>query len=228
MNYILKSIFVFTYCSFIFSDSSNIYNYKIKFFGLNVANCEVIYSDTLISNLSAKKIQYRVVTNSFIDKFFKVDNNYTLIIDKSNYNTLYYKKNTFQPKITNYLETDFSNGVLKYKNSSIIIEDDSKNIFSILYMIHSGDIDRLNSIKVIEREGKYYNFNYLLDTNKIIIEMNELDSNDKALIKHTDIFSWGLFLNNTKKTIIYNKDKKYIERCIFKKGITSLSASIVK
>ena len=71
-----------------------------------------------------------------------------------------YKKNTSQPKITNHVETDFSNNILMYKNSDITVNNDSKNIFSILYMIHIGDIESLNSIKIIEREGKYYNFSY--------------------------------------------------------------------
>ena len=115
-----------------------------------------------------------------------------------------------------------------YKNSDIIVNNDSKNIFSILYMIHISDIESLNSVKIIEREGKYYNFSYLLDTNKVIIELNELDPGNKGLIKHTDIFSWGLFLNDTKKTIIYNNEENYIEKCTFKKGITSISAKILK
>ena len=216
------------FSSLIFPNSKNIYNYKIKFYGLNVANCKVIYSDTLISNMSAKKIEYKVETNSFINNFFKVDNHYTIILDKNNYSTLYYKKNTSQPKIINHVETDFSNNILTYKNSDITVNNDSKNIFSILYMIHIGDIESLNSIKIIEREGKYYNFSYLLDTNKVIIELDELDSNNKGLIQHTDIFSWGLFLNDTKKTIIYNNKENYIEKCIFKKGITSISAKIIK
>ena len=178
--------------------------------------------------MSAKKIEYRVETNSFINKFFKVDNHYTIILDKNNYNTLYYKKNTSQPKIINYVETDFSNDILMYKNSDIIVNNDSKNIFSILYMIHISDIESLNSVKTIEREGKYYNFSYLLDTNKITIELDELDPGNKGLIKHTDVFLWGLFLNDTKKTIIYNNKENYIEKCVFKKGITSISAKIIK
>ena len=58
--------------------------------------------------------------------------------------------------------------------------------------------------------------------------MDEIDSSNQGIIEHTDIFSWGLFLNDTKKTIIYNKDEKYIEKCIFKKGIISISAKIIK
>ena len=32
----------------------------------------------------------------------------------------------------------------------------------------------------------------------------------------------------TKKTIIYNHEKKYIEKCIFKKGITLITVKILK
>ena len=66
INYLLKLVFICIFSSLIFPNSKNIYNYKIKFYGLNVANCKVIYSDTLISNMSAKKIEYKVEKTGII------------------------------------------------------------------------------------------------------------------------------------------------------------------
>jgi len=218
----MKVLFLIFYLSIILPDS---YLYKIKFLGIKVADCNVTYSDTVLYEKDFKKIEYKVSTNSFIDNFFKVNNNYIIIID-DNYNTVYFKKDTSQPNLKNQIETEYQNGFLKYKNSNIVLDKNNKNIFSILYMIYKQDYDILNKIKIIEREGKYYNFNSEINQNKIDIFLDEIDDNNNGLVKHTDIFTWGLFLDKTKKTIIYNKDKKYIEKCIFKKGITTITANL--
>ena len=219
----MKKTLLFLFISVFFSDEK--YNYKVKFLGIGVANCNVIYSDTVLYNKHFKKIEYKVMTNDFIDNFFKVDNKYVIILDE-NYNTVYYKKDTLQPKLKNQIETEYSNGSLRYKNSNIIIDKNNINIFSVLYMIYNQDFNALNKVAIIEREGKYYNFNSKIDNDRIDIFLDEIDENNDGLIKHTDIFTWGLFLDKTKKTIIYNHDKKHIEKCIFKKGITTISANL--
>ena len=56
----------------------------------------------------------------------------------------------------------------------------------------------------------------------------EIDNTDVGNIKNTDIFTWGLFLENTKKTIYINKMNQYIEKCKFKKGLLNLTAKIIK
>ena len=219
----MKKIFFLFVISIVFSNDK--YDYKIKFFGIGVANCNVIYSDTTLYNEHFKKIEYKVVTNDFIDNFFKVDNKYMIILDQK-YNTVYFKKDTSQPNLKNQIEAEYLNGSLRYKNSNILINKNNINIFSVLYMIHNQDFDALNEVTVIEREGKYYNFNSKIDKDRIDIFIDEIDENNDGLIKHTDIFTWGLFLDKTKKTIIYNHDKKYIEKCIFKKGLTTISANL--
>ena len=219
----MKKIFFFLFLSIVFSEEK--YNYKIKFFGIGVAKCNVAYSDTVLYNKQFKKIEYKVMTNDFINNFFKVDNKYIIILDQ-NYNTVYYKKDTLQPKLKNKIETEYSNGSLRYKNSNIIINKNNLNIFSVLYMIYNQDFDALSKVTIVEREGKYYNFNSKIDKGKIDIFLDEIDEKNHGLIKHTDIFTWGLFLDKTKKTIIYNHNKKYIEKCIFKKGLTTISANL--
>ena len=219
----MKKILLFLFISIVFSDIQ--YDYKIKLFGIGVAKCNVAYSDTVLYNKQFKKIEYKVMTNDFINNFFKVDNKYIIILDQ-NYNTVYYKKDTLQPKLKNKIETEYSNGSLRYKNSNIIINKNNVNIFSVLYMIYNQDFDALSKVTIVEREGKYYNFNSKIDKGKIDIFLDEIDEKNHGLIKHTDIFTWGLFLDKTKKTIIYNHNKKYIEKCIFKKGLTTISANL--
>jgi len=219
----MKKILLFLFISIVFSDTQ--YDYKIKLFGIGVAKCNVAYSDTVLYNKQFKKIEYKVLTNDFINNFFKVDNKYIIILDQ-NYNTVYYKKDTLQPKLKNKIETEYSNGSLRYKNSNIIINKNNVNIFSVLYMIYNQDFDALSKVTIVEREGKYYNFNSKIDKGKIDIFLDEIDEKNHGLIKHTDIFTWGLFLDKTKKTIIYNHNKKYIEKCIFKKGLTTISANL--
>ena len=219
----MKKILLFLFISIVFSDIQ--YDYKIKLFGIGVAKCNVAYSDTVLYNKQFKKIEYKVMTNDFINNFFKVDNKYIIILDQ-NYNTVYYKKDTLQPKLKNKIETEYSNGSLRYKNSNIIVNKNNVNIFSVLYMIYNQDFDALSKVTIVEREGKYYNFNSKIDKGKIDIFLDEIDEKNHGLIKHTDIFTWGLFLDKTKKTIIYNHNKKYIEKCIFKKGLTTISANL--
>ena len=205
------------------------YNYKIQLYGITVANCRVAYSDTILNNQDAIKVQYYVETNKIIDKIFRVNNNYTLVLDKDSYNQLYYKKNTLQPGIINNIETEIIDKNIKYKNSNIIINRFDKNIFSILSIIHNNDLNKLSDIKLVEREGKYYHFKYnLIAANMIQIDLNEVNVMNKGLIEHTDIFLWGLFKEKSNNTIIFNREKKYINKCIFKNGIIRITAKIIE
>ena len=222
------SILYFAFFSIVFSNQSN-YDYKIKLYGITVANCSVAYSDTIIDKKDAIKIQYSVKTNKIINRLFKINNDYTIILDSDSYNTLYYKKNTFQPGTINSIETEIIDKNIKYKNSNITINRSDKNIFSILSIIHNNDLNQLSDIELVEREGKYYHFKYnLIDINKIKIDLSEVNAINKGLIEHTDIFLWGLFNKKSNKTIIFNQDKKYIDECIFESGIIKITAKIIE
>ena len=140
-----------------------------------------------------------------------------------------YQKNTYQPHIKNTIETEIIGDNIKYKNSNIIINPSDKNIFSILSIIQNNVLSKLSEIDFIEREGKYYHFNYnLLTDNKISIEFNELNAMNKGLIKHTDIFLWGLFKDNSQNIIILDQNKNHIEQCIFQHGIIKITATLQK
>ncbi len=208
--------------SFLFS--SNL-NYRIKFLGIYVADCEIDISDTTIYNIEGIKLNYKIRTKPFINNFFNVNNYYTIIIDKNKYNTLLYKKKTVQPKIINYIETEFVNNKIKYNDSNIYLNEDDFNIFSILYLIANNEKEIISSIKQIEREGKYYAFSFLNENNSYELILNEKNNQDKGLIEHTDIFLWGIFLPNTSNSVIVN-DLGYIEKCTFKRGLLTMSAKI--
>ena len=222
------SILYFVFFSIILSNQSY-YDYKIKLYGITVANCSVTYSDTILNKKDAMKIQYSVKTNKIINRVFKINNDYTIILDSDSYNQLYYKKNTFQPGTINNIETEIIEEKIKYKNSNITINHSDKNIFSILSIIHNNDLNKLSDIELVEREGKYYHFKYnLVDENKIKIDLSEVNVMNKGLIEHTDIFLWGLFREKSNNTIIFNQDKKYIDECIFESGIIKITAKIIE
>jgi len=221
----INKYILFLCFSLLNAKSQDVFEYKIKLLGIPVANCLINYTDTTISNVGCKRLDYRVNTNAFIDKIFKINNHYTVIIDTSRYNTLFYAKKSFQPNVINNIKTSLNRDSLTYINSNISINKKDKNIFTVLYLLQSGKYHDLDSINYIEREGKYYKFDleqYKKNQFKILIE--EINSRKNGVIKDTDIFLWGLFLNKSNNRIIMNNEHNYIDKCIFKKGITSITA----
>ena len=222
----IKSYF-FIFFSFIFCTKNH--SYQINFLGIPVANCEVNYSDTIISNQDYKKLNYKVKTNSFINNFFKIDNYYTIIIDTTNFNTIFYKKKTYQPEIINNIETILVGDSLSYNNSDIKISIKDKNIFTMLYMFETNNFNELNKINNIEREGKYYKYKFKEERlNTYKLTFNELNPNNNGVIKHTDIFLWGLFLDKSYNRIVMEASKPYIKECNFKKGFIRITAKLIK
>ena len=202
---------------------SSEYNYKIKFFGIHVADCNISITDSLFQTTEVVKLNYKVITKPFINNFFKVDNFYTVIIDKKHHNTLYYRKKTSQPNLTNFIETEIIDNKVRYKDSDIFLKENDVNIFTLLYLIGNKD-KKLNKIKNLEREGKYYNLEIFRENQVYKLLLNEINDN-KGLIKHTDIFLWALFLPNTSNSIKVSKSG-LIQKCTFRRGLLNVSAEI--
>ena len=218
-------ILFFIFLNLLFSNEK--FNYKIKYFGLHAANCSISITDTLFHNNFSKKINFNVQTKPFFEFLFPINNTYSIILSSEN-RILYFYKNTTQPKIKNKLNTNFINNKVLYSGNNVEILPEYYNIFSVLYIILSGK--ELPSTFVIEREGLIYNASvdffkdksmYLLNTQ--ILENSEYD----PIIKDTDIFTWALFMENTEKKIFINSDTRVIEKCIFSKGITKVSAHLI-
>ena len=211
----------------VYTKSIDSYEYKIQFLGIPVANCIVNYSDTIISNIEYKKLDYKVITTSFINRIFKIENHYTTIVNKLDYSTKYYKKKTYQPNVVNNISTSFIDGKLRYDNSDISINKNDFNIFTILYLFQLGEIDKLKNINYIEREGKYYNFIINeINNNQFKLIIEERDKQEFGIIKDTDIFLWGLFLNKSDRRISIDPIDNTILKCTFQKGLTIISAKL--
>ena len=228
---IKKMIFLISIFSLLVSNEK--YSYRINYLGMHVANCIIEYTDTIItlgnSESEAVNINVDVSTTGVIDKIFQVNNDYKLIIDKKNGNLISYTKNSYQPNVTNYIKT--KNFKETSKGNYILYEDNDsyteshKTIFSIFYLLtNNKDSIYFNRDFIIEREAKLYIANIQNQIkNKFIIYITEKNS-DIGVVKHTDIFSWAIFMEDGEKTIYLNDMADRIEKCTFKKGWITLTA----
>ena len=84
--------------------------------------------------------------------------------------------------------------------------------------------ENIPDIFILEREGSLYdgsiknvgNSRYTLDIDP--------KNYKPGLIKHTDIFTWAIYMEGATRKISLNKKNKLIEKCSFSKGFTILSA----
>ena len=204
----------------------NIDIYDIKWMGIKVAECSAEVSDTLINENFFIKLDYKVKSNSFMKLLFNVTNYYTTIIDPTNYNIIFYSKNTTQPNLSNQiLKTDYIDQKVTYSGTNYIINKNEKNIFSLLYLLSAKKISDYDNI-LLDREGKKYKCQINIKNEEYILNISEKAKEKTGFYENTDIFSWALFLPNTDKKLKINKNK--IEYCKFKKGLISFTATRVK
>jgi len=219
--------FIFFYLTLLFSN--NDVDYKINFWGIPAANCSYSIVDTFFHEIPSKKIQYKVETISLYDFFYPVKNNYTIIFDEKTYNLLYYEKNSFQPKVVNNIKTNFSNDIVSYSNGNIVDENET-NIFILLYLLGKQNFNIIERFPIIDREGKKFSYNLesLEKKHSYYLSLKPISKSDFSIVEDTDIFTWGLFLDNTKNYIFIDNEKNLIDQCIFKKGIIKLTATRIK
>jgi len=204
----------------------NIDIYDIKWMGIKVAECSAEVSDTLINENFFIKLDYKVKSNLFMKLLFNVTNHYTTIIDPTNYNIIFYSKNTTQPNLSNQiLKTDYIDQKVAYPGTNYIINKNEKNIFSLLYLLSAKKISDYDNI-ILDREGKKYKCQINIKNEEYILNISEKAKGKTGFYENTDIFSWALFLPNTDKKLKINKNK--IEYCKFKKGLISFTANRVK
>lgn len=223
---IIFTLFIILFSS-INAKPQDIFEYKIKLLGIPVANCLVEYSDTIIADINYKKLDYRVLTTPFIDRMFKIDNHYTVIINKTDYSTIYYNKKTYQPNVVNNISAELIADRLEYNNSEISVDKNDLNIFTVLYLFDLGKINDLKKISYVEREGKYYHFKISeIKKNQFNLYLKDIDDTKNGVLKDTDIFLWGLFLDESDKKIIIDSDSSKILKCVFNRGLTTISAKL--
>ena len=208
------------------------FEYEVSIFGVYCADITINYTDTIYNKQQAIKIEYKTTTRDKFEYFFFIDNKYTAIINKKNYNMLNYNKKTTQPKVINSIETYVRNDSLFYLNNNQFFNNQYYNIFSLLHSLQMYNINNsVKSLHFLEREGSIYNmeietFNshnklkYLLS-----FDLNKSQSNDQ-IFKNTDIFSWGIFLPNAKREINIDPINKIITSCKFSIGLINVKAKL--
>ncbi len=207
------------------------YEYEVSILGVNCAEIYINYIDTLYNNQEAIKIEYKTKTKKAIEYFFFVENTYTSIINKYNYDVLSFSKKTKQPNITNNINTYYRNDSLLYNNNQNY-NNQYYNIFSLLHFLQmNNNKDSFKSLDFLEREGKIYdmvlNKKTSLNQTKYKLSLNiNNDLSNNAIIENTDIFTWGVFLPNAKREIIVNTYEKIITKCQFSIGLINVKATL--
>ena len=207
------------------------YEYEVSIFGVNCADIYINYIDTLYNNQEAIKIEYKTKTKKVIEYFFFVENTYTSIINKYNYDVLSFSKKTKQPNITNNINTYYRNDSLLYNNNQNY-NNQYYNIFSLLHFLQmNNNKDSFKSLDFLEREGKIYdmvlNKKASLNQTKYKLSLNiNNDLSNNAIIENTDIFTWGVFLPNAKREIIINTYEQIITKCQFSIGLINVKATL--
>ena len=218
-----KNIYILFFC---LSFCSDVYEYKIKSFGIQVAKCSMSIKDTVYDNNNSILLKFTVNTLNIFDVFYPINNKYTIIVDDKSISTKYFKKHTTQPKIINSIETTMKDDMIYYIDSDYLIPPNTLNIFSLLYFLMIDPIQiNSNQNNILEREGKFYSYSIVKDNEKYKLDISPQDD-DVGLIKHTDIFTWAIFKDDVKRYLYIDNNK--IQKCVVKSGILNFTAEYIE
>jgi len=186
--------------------------------------------DTMYHDISAKKIIFSASTSDITSAFYSVDNYYEVIVNKETFQILSFYKKTSQPNLENLISTEYSNGIVKYSNSDIVIPQNAFNIFTLLSYLTSQNIQSIKNGFEIESEGELYTANLVEskhDMNtmhyEVLLDEKQCDS-CKPVVENTDVFTWILFKSKTKRHIWIDTINKQIDKCVFDLGIITVTA----
>tara|TARA_B100000401_G_C52615879_1_gene628938 strand:+ start:155 stop:823 length:669 start_codon:yes stop_codon:yes gene_type:complete len=198
-------------------------DYKIKYLGLYVANCEIKNKEIIYDDKLANEIVFNVETRKFFDIIFPINNEYKIILDNNN-QILQFSKKTNQPGVYNDLMTKKINNKIYYIGSSFEIKKEYFNIFSFLHFIMNSET--IPSNLIIEREGIIYDafIKYDKKDSAYILDLVYKNFNN-PIINKTDVFTWALFMEDAKRKFYIN-DKKIITKCVFRKGLITVTADL--
>ena len=209
--------------------SNDIMKYEVSLYKIPMAEVTINYENTFFQNKKAINLTFKTHTNKFASKIFKVNNDYETIIDPNNFNILSFKKNTYQPGLSNQLHTINKGDNVIYVNTDIIIPENYFNIFSLLYYLTITPFEEVQTNIKLEREALLYDC--IIKKNKtesfyeyeLIFDL--INKQQVPIIENTDMFTWAVFKENSYKKIIVGKNKK-IKSCVFSVGLTSLRANL--
>ena len=217
-----NTIYILLFC---LSFCNEFYEYRIKSFGIPVAECTMAIKDTIYNNEKSTYINVIVNTLSLFDRLYPVNNKYSIIINNDN-STAYFQKYTIQPQIINSIETEIRDDKVLYKDSDYLIPRNTLNIFSLLYVLmKKPDQVNFNKENLLEREGKFYSYSVYENGEKYELNISPIDD-DEGLIKNTDIFTWAIFKENVKRYIYINDNR--IDKCVVKSGILNFTAEYIQ
>ena len=209
--------------------SNDIMKYEVSLYKIPMAEVTINYENTFFQNKKAINLTFKTHTNKFASKIFKVNNDYETIIDPNNFNILSFKKNTYQPGLSNQLHTINKGDNVIYVNTDIIIPENYFNIFSLLYYLTITPFEEVQTNIKLEREALLYDC--IIKKNKIEsfyeyeLIFDLINKQQVPIIENTDMFTWAVFKENSYKKIIVGKNKK-IKSCVFSVGLTSLRANL--
>jgi len=208
---------------------NDIMKYEVSLYKVPMAEVTINYQNTFFQNKEAINLTFKTHTNKFASKIFKVNNDYETIIDPNNFNILSFRKNTYQPGLSNQLHTINKGDNVVYVNTDIIIPKNYFNIFSLLYYLTITPFEKVQTNIKLERESLLYDC--IIKKNKtesfyeyeLIFDL--INKQQVPIIENTDMFTWAVFKENSYKKIIVGKNKK-IKSCVFSVGLTSLRANL--
>ena len=127
------------------------------------------------------------------------------------------------------------NDKVTYNNSSTLIPPNNFNIFSLLYFLSINKIMSPKNIN-LEREGLLYwgeiiPIHISPDKNivKYILDFKKNpNSIHRSIIENTDIFTWALFKDESKRYITVDYNSNDIIECVFTNGLITMYARNVK
>jgi hypothetical protein len=228
MNSIVRNISLLFLTSLIFSNTA--VNFDVTMLGVKIANVTMAQRDTMYHDISAKKIIFSASTSDITSAFYSVDNYYEVIVNKETFQILSFYKKTSQPNLENLISTEYSNGIVKYSNSDIVIPQNAFNIFTLLSYLTSQNIQSIKNGFEIESEGELYTANLVEskhDMNtmhyEVLLDEKQCDS-CKPVVENTDVFTWILFKSKTKRHIWIDTINKQIDKCVFDLGIITVTA----
>jgi len=206
-------------------------NFEIQFLGIPTAKVILKIESIIFNNQTAKSITFSTNAINLTKYIFNVDNNYNTITSRNMKNILSFSKDTYQPKLVNNIQTSIIANKVIYNNSLIEIPKNTFNIFSLLCFISKNKLKELEIFN-IEREGLQYKGTIIpidisdeenIVTYQLYLKEN-YDVRDQPLIQYTDIFTWALFKEKSKKYITIDYKNNEILSCTFDIGLIKMSA----
>ena len=205
--------------------------YEVTLYGIPMANVDMSFNNKTYKDFEVIELFFKTSTNNIISQFFKVDNEYRTLIKNNNLDIISFEKSTYQPNVINRIKTFEENEKILYEGTNIIIPQNHFNIFSLLYYLSNTPFNEIKSEVDLEREGLIYKclINKQINQNlyEFELQFNLINNNNLVpVVKHSDIFTWGLFRKDAKNKIIVDPTLNQIQKCVFSVGISNLEAKI--